>query len=39
MIHRDLKSANILLTETYEGRLADCGESRRLDRENDMTST
>jgi len=37
ILHRDLKSDNCLVTETYGVRIADFGEARAIDEENTMT--
>ena len=37
IVHRDLKSANILVTAEKVGKVADCGESRRVTFESTMT--
>ena len=37
IVHRDLKSGNILVTAEKVGKIADCGESRRVDFESTMT--
>ena len=37
IVHRDLKSSNILITEDYVGKVGDCGESRRIDLDQTMT--
>ena len=37
IMHRDLKSSNILITEDRVGKVGDCGESRRIDFESTMT--
>ncbi len=39
IIHRDLKSSNVLVTENFVGKVADCGEARRKTSESTMTST
>ncbi len=37
IIHRDIKSDNILVNEAFEGRLADCGMSKELGLDLEMT--
>ena len=37
VVHRDLKSSNILVTAEMVGKVADCGESRRVALESTMT--
>ena len=37
IVHRDIKSANVLVTGKGRGKLADCGESRRVDYNSTMT--
>jgi len=37
IVHRDLKCSNILITEEQEGKVGDCGESRRVDLDHTMT--
>ena len=37
--HRDLKSANVLVTSDFHGKVSDCGESRRVDADSTMTMT
>ena len=37
IVHRDLKSTNILVTSDKTGKVADCGESRRVTFESTMT--
>ena len=40
VIHRDLKSGNVLIMEDgVSAKIGDCGESRRLDLNNTMTQT
>ena len=43
VVHRDIKSGNIMIFETeggaLEGKLGDCGESRRIDLNSTMTQT
>ena len=39
LIHRDLKSGNILVTNDWEGKVADFGESKAKDIGRTMTST
>lgn len=37
IVHRDLKSSNILITAGNTGKIADCGESRRVSLDSTMT--
>ena len=37
IVHRDLKSANILITDDWVGKVGDCGASRRIDLNSTMT--
>ena len=37
IVHRDLKSSNILITEEQVGKISDCGESRRVSLDSTMT--
>ena len=37
VLHRDIKSENILLTEKLEPRIADLGEARTMARDHAMT--
>ena len=37
ILHRDIKSENILLTETGDARIADLGEARVMTEEKNMT--
>ena len=42
VVHRDIKSANIMIVKdgsTSVGKIADCGESRRVDLDSTMTQT
>ena len=40
VVHRDIKSANIMIMgDGITGKVADCGESRRVDLESTMTKT
>ena len=38
-VHRDVKSANIMVMGDGAGKLGDCGESRRIDLSSTMTQT
>ena len=39
LVHRDLKSENIMITNTWRGKIADYGLARYRDEEKTMTST
>ena len=39
IVHRDVKSGNIMVMNDGEGKLGDCGESRRIDLNATMTRT